>query len=433
MQWIRIIISSGRIIGDHRVATFRPSKQWTSNENRGWRVRYLLPFMLLHPLFETPSARPECFAQPPSERASRDEPTRTLLKKTVVELRSSGGEPWGGAIPGITATLITAAGPEAGVVTVTSGFADIAAEKRLNAESGFHIGSITKTFTAALILQLSQEGKLSLQDPMSRWIDGFAYGKDVTVEMLLRHTSGIPDFVSLPAHDPADSPRESIRHVLNREPDFQAGTRWKYSNTNYTILGLIAEEVTSSTWEDLITRRFFKPLKLDHTYVWTGTPRTSTVTGYEPSCNYFENPACARKEGFRLNRVEAEKADWKVAWAAGAIVSTSADVAKWITALMSGKVLDEHHLTMMMTASSHSIETLSRGKPYGELEWIGYGLGLCQFRIAGDRIGWGHSGAIHGGVGNVIYMLDNGDAFSLLSNYGKFDVRSSLGSLVIAY
>jgi hypothetical protein len=100
---------------------------------------------------------------------------------------------------------------------------------------------------------------------------------------------------------------------------------------------------------------------------------------------------------------------------------------------MSGKVLDEHHLTMMTTASSHSIETLSRGKPYGELEWIGYGLGLCQFRVAGDRIGWGHSGAIHGGVGNVICMMDTGDAFSLLSNYGKFDARSSLGSLVIAY
>lgn len=396
-------------------------------------TRLLLVLLFLQALVVASGLLSVSFAQPPSERASRDEPTRTLLKKTVEELRSSGGKPWGGAIPGITATLITAAGPEAGVVTVTSGFANIAAEKRLNAESGFHIGSITKTFTAALILQLSQEGKLSLQDPMNRWFDGFAYGKDVTVEMLLGHTSGIPDFVSLPAHDPADSPRESIRHVLNREPDFQAGTRWKYSNTNYTILGLIAEEVTSSTWEDLITRRFFKPLKLDHTYVWTGTPRKNTVSGYEPSCNYFENPACARKEGFRLNRVEAEKADWKVAWAAGAIVSTSADVAKWITALMSGKVLDEHHLTMMMTASSHSIETLSRGKPYGELEWIGYGLGLCQFRIAGDRIGWGHSGAIHGGVGNVIYMMDTGDAFSLLSNYGKFDVRSSLGSLVIAY
>jgi hypothetical protein len=106
MQWIRIIISSGRLMGDHRMATFRPSKQWTSNENRGWRLRYLLPFMLLHPLFETPNVCPECFTQPPSERASRDEPTRTLLKKTVEELRSSGGKPWGGAIPGITATEV---------------------------------------------------------------------------------------------------------------------------------------------------------------------------------------------------------------------------------------------------------------------------------------------------------------------------------------
>ncbi len=384
----------------------------------------------ISPITSASNQPASCFAQSLENWSGHPFASKDRLQQIVDQLRIDGGRAWDGNIPGIAATVIPANALGDDLITVVSGYSNLATKTRLHADSAFHIGSITKTFTAVLILQLCQEGTLSLQDPMSRWIDGFAYGKDVTVEMLLRHTSGIPDFVSLPTHDPADSPHESIGHVLNREPDFQAGTRWKYSNTNFTILGLIAEEVTSSTWKDLITRRFFKPLKLDHTYVWTGTPRKNTVSGYEPSCNYIANPACAREEGFRLNRVEAEKADWKVAWAAGAIVSTSADVTKWIAALMSGKVLDEHHLTMMMTASSHSIETLSRGKPYGELEWIGYGLGLCQFRVAGDRIGWGHSGAIHGGVGNVIYMLDNGDAFSLLSNYGKFDARSGLGRTV---
>ena len=114
-----------------------------------------------------------------------------------------------------------------------------------------------------------------------------------------------------------DSPRDSINHVLDLAPDFLPGSSWKYSNTNFTILGLIAEGVTSSTWEDLVTRRFLRPLKLDHTYVWTGTPRKGTVSGYEPSCNYVENPACAHEEGFSLKKVRAENADWKVAWGGG--------------------------------------------------------------------------------------------------------------------
>lgn len=182
-------------------------------------------------------------------------------------MRADGGSPWNGQVPGIAATVIPADGSGDGLITAVSGYSDLATKTLLQADSAFHIGSITKTFTAALILQLCQEGTLSLQDPMSTWIDGFSYGTDVTVEMLLSHTSGIPDFVSLSTHHPDDGPRDSINHVLNLAPDFLPGSSWKYSNTNFTILGLIAEEVTSSTWADLITRRFLKPLKLDHTYV----------------------------------------------------------------------------------------------------------------------------------------------------------------------
>ena len=370
-----------------------------------------------------------CFAQSPENWSGHPFASKDRLQQIVDQLRADGGSPWNGQVPGIAATVIPADGLGVELITAVSGYSDLATKTRLQADSAFHIGSITKTFTAALILQLCQEGTLSLQDSMSTWIDGFSYGTDVTVEMLLSHTSGIPDFVSLPNHHPDDSPRDSINHVIDLAPDFLPGSSWKYSNTNFTILGLIAEEVTSSTWADLITRRFLKPLKLEHTYVWTGTPSKDTVSGYEPSCNYVENPACAHEEGFSLKKVRAENADWKVAWAAGAIVSTSADVATWMQALVTGTVLDQKHLKRMMTASPHSVAVLAQGHPYGELVWIGYGLGLCQFRIAGDRIGWGHSGAIHGGVGNVICMMDTGDTFSLLSNYGKFDARSGLGRI----
>ena len=144
-------------------------------------------------LHYTSIARAQLLAKEMSYESSQ----KTTLRQTIDHLRVEGGRPWDGNIPGIAATVIPANVLGDDLITVVSGYSDLATKTRLQADSAFHIGSITKTFTAALILQLCQEGTLSLQDSMSTWIDGFSYGTDVTVEMLLSHTSGIPDFVSL--------------------------------------------------------------------------------------------------------------------------------------------------------------------------------------------------------------------------------------------
>ncbi len=168
------------------------------------------------------------------------------------------------------------------VVWAVSGSAAPPSQEALRRPDRFHAGSVTKTFTAALILQLDQSGELSIHDPVSRWID-FPGGDLVTIAMLLGHTSGIPDFTQFD-YLRDSTPEQSIALVAGQPFEFAPGTSWAYSNTNYTMLGLIAQKATSRSWADLVESRFFRPLGLDDTYVWTGTAEGPTVNGARLAC-----------------------------------------------------------------------------------------------------------------------------------------------------
>ena len=101
----------------------------------------------------------------------------------------------------------------------------------------------------------------------------------ITVEMLLGHTSGIPDFSELPGRKRTDTPEQSIAFASRTKRLFAPGSQWSYSNTNYTMLGVIAERATGATWADQVRSRFFEPLALSETYVWEGESRPRTVDG----------------------------------------------------------------------------------------------------------------------------------------------------------
>lgn len=351
----------------------------------------------------------------------------SILQKLLDEQRATQGKPWGVVVPGLSAAIRVASDNSAKIVKAVSGYSNPPSKTPLQVQDRFHMGSITKTFTSALIMQLDQEKALSLNDPISKWID-YPNGEHITISMLLGHTSGIPSFDDLPGHDRNNTPKESIRLAANHKAVFAPGSKWSYSNTNYTILSVIAEKVTKSSWAKLIEKRFFKPLNLTQTAVWTGSPIPASTTGSRLRCGMVHEPKCKKKPGFDLLAV-TDGNDWRVAWAAGAIVSTPRDIAHWIHALLNGNVVDEAHKKLLTTVSTQSVEYLKSLPAFGKLKWTGTSLGLFRYEIEGVGIAWGHEGLINGFAANTAYIVKTGDAVALASNFQQTDSFTVLGEL----
>jgi D-alanyl-D-alanine carboxypeptidase len=349
---------------------------------------------------------------------------------TMEQIRVDQGQPWGVEIPGLAAAVRLGPQAQRRSFRLVSGVADPPRETPLVDDDRFHVGSITKTFTAALIMQLDQSGRLSLDDTIDTWFD-YPGGDGVTVEMLLGHTSGLPDFSDMPGHRRTATPRESIALAATGQPLFEPGTQWSYSNTNYILLGLIAEEVTGRTWEEELQVRFFEPLALEDTYIWTGDAMPPTADGSRMQCGEKDEPTCVPRPGFAIVPV-TDGFDWTVAWSAGAIVSTPADIATWLDALVAGDVLDAQHRELMTTPTPQSEIALAELPPFGNLTWSAASLGLFRYDIAGVGFGWGHEGNINGFVSNAVHMAESGDTVVVASNFLQTDAFAALGDLVAA-
>ena len=358
--------------------------------------------------------------------AQRSDPVTDSVEATLNELRLTNAQAWGVTVPGMGAAILKAGDKEP--TTATSGSADPPGTSPLRLDDRFHVGSITKTFTAALIMLLDQEDLLRLDDPISTWID-YPKGDVVTVRMLLGHTSGIADFTDSPSFTHTETPMDAIALSRSMEPLFVAGSDWSYSNTNYTILGVIAEIVTGITWAELVVTRFFQPLGLESTYIWDGQSPPDTAHGSRLVCGEANEPPCRPQAGLELVAVN-QGADWSVAWAAGAIVSTPRDICEWMMHLVSGNVVDPMHRDLMTRPSPESIAALRDLPSFGSLRWVGDGLGLFQYEIDGKGTGWGHEGTINGFVANAAYMHDSQWSFAITSNFAMTDSFSALGDLV---
>ena len=348
----------------------------------------------------------------------------TVLRDAVEQIRATQDQAYGIVVPGLAAAAIIDGDDSTPVPAVASGAANPPGDTPLTTADRFLVGSITKTFTAALIMQLDQSGQLSLADPISNWIS-FPNGQNITLAMLLGHTSGIPSFDDLPGHTRDATPEQSIALAAQHPPLFPPGASWSYSNTNYVILGVIAGQVTRSTWDDEIRRRFFEPLQLNDTYVWTGTGKPPTASGSVLECTRAGEPSCAIvpvTDGF----------NWIAAWASGSVVSTPSDVARWMKALLAGDVLDAAHLALLTTATPQSVAVLSAKPAFGPLRWTGDGLGLLRYEIEGQGTGWGHEGGIEGFVANVVHMNDSNRIVAMASNFETVDAFEVIGRLVVA-
>ncbi|WLT30831.1 serine hydrolase [Geothrix sp. PMB-07] len=238
----------------------------------------------------------------------------------------------------------------------------------------YRIGSVTKQFTAAAIMTLVEDGKVALDAPVSRYLDGLPEAwRPVTVQQLLTHTSGIPSYTNGPeygAHMREDLPGLKLLETLvwTKPMDFAPGTTWKYNNSGYYLLGLIVEKASGKSYAEYLNARFFGPLGLTHTRYGT---ETELIPGMAPGYSDGK-PAPYLSMG--------------QPYAAGSLVSTAEDLARWTLALHAGKVVKPESLKLMTTP----VKTTD-GKEHP------YGFGLSFRQSQGHRL-VGHGGGINGYV-----------------------------------
>jgi D-alanyl-D-alanine carboxypeptidase len=275
------------------------------------------------------------------------------------------------------------------------GHADVASGRPATPETPFEIGSITKQFTAAAIMRLVEEGLLGLDDPITDHLPDYpTQGRTVHVRQLLRHTSGIQEFIMLPdfweRSGDLDRPRAELVDMFAVEPFvFEPGARWAYSNSNYTLLALIIEAVSGQSYAAYLEAAFFEPLGLDSTRVCDTLPGVGRAQGY-----YLDDGVA--------HPAPAENMAW--ALGDGAICSSALDLAKWQRALVTGGVVHPS-----------SYEQMIATEPLADGTTPPYGFALSLVELDG-RSKVAHSGRMGGFSGALAYYPDHDLTVAILTN-----------------
>lgn len=264
------------------------------------------------------------------------------------------------------------------------GVADMDAGRALTPASVIRIGSITKQFTAAVILQLVGEGKLSLDDRLDKFYPGYpAPGGGATVRQLLNHTSGIQSYTGIPGWMVAANTGRAfttdqlIAEFRDKPAEFQPGEKWNYNNSGYILLGGIIERVTGKPWYAAIETRIVRPLGL-----------SSIRYGNPPAGPDWARPYTRGAGGVQ----PAQAIDMSVPQAAGGLVGTVGDVAKWAQALHHGKVVPPALYAQMIAPTK-----LNDGSTNP------YGFGIANGKLRG-LAELDHSGGIFGGSTDSLYI-----------------------------
>ncbi|MFF7789279.1 serine hydrolase [Streptomyces sp. NPDC007991] len=269
----------------------------------------------------------------------------------------------------------------------------------------YRVASITKTFVATVVLQLEAEGRLSLDDTVEKWLPGVVRGhghdgREITLRQLLNHTSGIFDYLGdagfQRTYMTADGfmkhrfdeaePEELLAYALANEPYFTPGTSFEYSNTNYLLAARVIEKATGNDdYGDEIDRRIIAPLHLTSTSV-----PTTRVTLPRPSGRAYSK--LARTDTGPTYDVTELNA--RLAYGSGQMVSSSADLNRFYSALLGGRLLPPEQLKEMKTTVPSSRDT-SR-----------YGLGLVDRELSCGVHVWGHDGGIFGSNSDAVTTED---------------------------
>ncbi len=275
------------------------------------------------------------------------------------------------------------------------GLASREANRAATASTVYRIGSITKQFTAAGIMREVEQGKIMLDDPITKYLPDIpTHGRRVTVYNLLSHTSGVHNYTDKPEWvkrwGEEMTPRQIVAFVDRDTLDFVPGTKYSYSNTGYVLLGMILEKVTGQPYAAYLQKQFFAPLGLTQTSYCADRPK---------------DPQFA--EGYAATSGTVKPAEYlniTQPFSAGALCSTVRDLVKWHRALVDGRVVGARSYSLMTAA-----DTLNNGSK------INYGFGLVPGQLGGKRM-IGHSGGINGFTTYGLYMPDENLNVIVLTN-----------------
>jgi CubicO group peptidase (beta-lactamase class C family) len=263
------------------------------------------------------------------------------------------------------------------------GLANVELQVPINENSVFEIGSITKQFTSTAILMLEEQGKLSLDDEIAKYIPDYpTNGHTITIHHLLNHTSGIKSYTSMPSFFKLDrtdmTPTELIDVFKNEPMDFDPGEDYKYNNSGYILLGHIIEVISKETYADFIQKNIFTPLEMTSSYY--GSMKKiipNRASGYSP-----------RKEGM----ANANYLSLTLPYAGGSLMSTTGDLLKWQNAVRTYKLI-----------SKESYDKATNGSVLNNGKKIDYGYGWSSGDVSGSST-VEHSGGIYGFAANGIYF-----------------------------
>jgi D-alanyl-D-alanine carboxypeptidase len=276
------------------------------------------------------------------------------------------------------------------------GLANVEAWRAPTASTVYEIGSLTKQFTSAAIMKLVEQGRVKLDDDLSKYVPQFPLqGRKVTIRHLLNHTSGIHSYTASPAWaktwSETLSPDAIVKFVAADTFDFAPGASYRYNNTGYVLLGMIIEKVTGKKYAAYLEEQFFKPLGMKSTsYCPTRTTDPIFATGYSRGPN---------------GAIRAPFLDLSHPFSAGALCSTVGDFVAWQRALDGGKVVSPASYATMTTA-----DTLNTGAK------INYGFGLVPGNVNGHR-SVSHTGGIHGFSTVAHYFPDDTLSVVVFTNY----------------
>lgn len=280
-------------------------------------------------------------------------------------------------------------------------------KKPLTTDNRFRIGSITKMFTATMVLQLAEEGKLKLSDTLGKFLPQVPNAGKITILQILSHRSGIPN-VSREQNAQGNvntlplTKEEQLALIVKARPDFEPDTKSLYSNSGYFILGLIIEQLTGKSYETILKEKIVAKTGLKDTYVATG----NIDVNRKESLTYFMIPG----------------GDWKqvpethpsLLFSAGAIVSTPNDLARFIQALFDGKLVSMKSLDLMKTMRD------------------GEGLGMATFTFAGKTF-YGHTGGADNYGAWLAYQPEEKLAIAYTTNAKVYPVKDIVSGVVDIY
>ena len=255
------------------------------------------------------------------------------------------------------------------------GFSDVASQKKIDKNTKFRIGSITKTYTAVLTLKAMEEGKINLSDKLSVWFPQFQNADKITVEMMLKHRSGIFNFTEIPGESAweavAHTQAEFIEYVSKPKNNFDPDTAYEYSNTNYALIGFILEKIYNKDYNTLIQEKICKPLSLTNTYYSFENDSTKNEAySYSIQDKYLKNGSI----------------NYSNEPGSGGLLSTPVEVNKFVSALFMGKIISPESLKLML-----------------HIENDEYGLGIEKFML-GDLEVFKHTGRVDNYISDYWYF-----------------------------